>query len=118
MQRYVASRPMFMDVEVMELDAKTVGEPSNIARGLNALYKEILGLYMLLPYSKCLYFYELYCCHMYVGYFFLRMGFIIFKDILMRFADQGASNHCDVFFQTLYRRRQLWLRVSSLLQML
>ncbi|BBN08731.1 exocyst complex component 5 [Marchantia polymorpha subsp. ruderalis] len=42
MQRYVASRPMFMDVEVMELDAKTVGEPSNIARGLNALYKEIL----------------------------------------------------------------------------
>ncbi|KAL3687513.1 hypothetical protein R1sor_013822 [Riccia sorocarpa] len=42
MQRYVASRPMFMDVEVMEQDAKTVGEPGNIAKGLNALYKEIL----------------------------------------------------------------------------
>ncbi|KAL2629540.1 hypothetical protein R1flu_014226 [Riccia fluitans] len=42
MQRYVASRPMFMDVEVMELDSKTVGEPGNTAKGLNALYKEIL----------------------------------------------------------------------------
>ncbi|CAM6124454.1 unnamed protein product [Calypogeia fissa] len=43
MQRYVASRPMFMDIEVMELDAKTVlGDPSNVAKGLSILYKEIL----------------------------------------------------------------------------
>lgn len=48
MQRYVASRPMFMDVEIMELDAKTVlRDPSNVAKGLNILYKEILGLFLL-----------------------------------------------------------------------
>jgi hypothetical protein len=47
MQRYVASRPMFMDVEIMESDARTVlGDPSNVAKGLNILYKEILGFFL------------------------------------------------------------------------
>ncbi|KAG0498550.1 hypothetical protein HPP92_002845 [Vanilla planifolia] len=48
MQHYVASRPMFIDVEVMNTDIKLVlgdqgqqESPSNIARGLSALYKEI-----------------------------------------------------------------------------
>lgn len=48
MQHYVASRPMFIDVEVMNADTKLVlgdqglqGGPSNVARGLSALYKEI-----------------------------------------------------------------------------
>ncbi|XP_020571289.1 exocyst complex component 5 [Phalaenopsis equestris] len=48
MQHYVASRPMFIDVEIMNTDTKMVlgdqglqAGPSNIARGLSALYKEI-----------------------------------------------------------------------------
>lgn len=52
MQRYVASRPMFMDVEVMNKDARTVmaspetGQTANvddILRGLTSVYKEIAG---------------------------------------------------------------------------
>jgi len=49
MQRYVASRPMFIDVDIMNADAKmVVGDqgiqsgPSNVARGLSTLYKEII----------------------------------------------------------------------------
>ncbi|XP_058075146.1 exocyst complex component SEC10b-like isoform X2 [Magnolia sinica] len=48
MQHYVASRPMFIDVEVMNSDTRLVlgdqglqAGPSNVARGLSALYKEI-----------------------------------------------------------------------------
>ncbi|KAI4364714.1 hypothetical protein MLD38_020769 [Melastoma candidum] len=48
MQHYVATRPMFIDVEVMNADTRTVlGDsssqisPSNVARGLSSLYKEI-----------------------------------------------------------------------------
>ncbi|XP_058076178.1 exocyst complex component SEC10b-like isoform X2 [Magnolia sinica] len=48
MQHYVASRPMFIDVEVMNADTRLVlgdqglqAGPSNVARGLSALYKEI-----------------------------------------------------------------------------
>ncbi|OMO96275.1 Exocyst complex component Sec10-like protein [Corchorus olitorius] len=48
MQHYVATRPMFIDVEVMNSDTRLViGEqgsqasPSNVARGLSMLYKEI-----------------------------------------------------------------------------
>ncbi|XP_078436856.1 exocyst complex component sec10 [Wolffia australiana] len=48
MQHYVASRPMFIDVEVMDSDFKLVrgdqgpqAGTTNIARGLSAFYKEI-----------------------------------------------------------------------------
>ncbi|KMT12603.1 hypothetical protein BVRB_5g098420 [Beta vulgaris subsp. vulgaris] len=48
MQHYVATRPMFIDVEIMNADNRLVlGEqgsqanPSNVARGLSSLYKEI-----------------------------------------------------------------------------
>ncbi|RVW47047.1 Exocyst complex component SEC10a [Vitis vinifera] len=48
MQHYVATRPMFIDVEVMNADTRLVlGDqgsqisPSNVARGLSSLYKEI-----------------------------------------------------------------------------
>ncbi|WVZ23041.1 hypothetical protein V8G54_001585 [Vigna mungo] len=48
MQHYVATRPMFIDVEVMNADTKLVlgeqgaqGSPNNVARGLSSLYKEI-----------------------------------------------------------------------------
>ncbi|KAE8726206.1 Exocyst complex component SEC10 [Hibiscus syriacus] len=48
MLHYVATRPMFIDVEVMNSDTRLVlGEqgsqasPSNVARGLSSLYKEI-----------------------------------------------------------------------------
>ncbi|ONK57962.1 uncharacterized protein A4U43_C09F6210 [Asparagus officinalis] len=48
MQHYVASRPMFIDIEVMNTDTKVVlgdqglkSGTSNIARGLSTLYKEI-----------------------------------------------------------------------------
>ncbi|XP_048142045.1 exocyst complex component SEC10b-like isoform X2 [Rhodamnia argentea] len=48
MQHYVATRPMFIDVEIMNADTRLVlGEhnsqvsPSNVARGLSSLYKEI-----------------------------------------------------------------------------
>ncbi|RRT60833.1 hypothetical protein B296_00029325 [Ensete ventricosum] len=51
MQHYVASRPMFIDVEVMNTDINLVlgdqglqAGPSNIARGISTLYKEITGL--------------------------------------------------------------------------
>ena len=50
MQHYVASRPMFIDVEVMNTDSNLVlGDQglqvgtSYIARGLSTLYKEITG---------------------------------------------------------------------------
>ncbi|KAF5182264.1 Exocyst complex component [Thalictrum thalictroides] len=48
MQHYVRTRPMFMDVEVMNADTRLVlgdqgsqATPSNVARGLSSLYKEI-----------------------------------------------------------------------------
>ncbi|XP_059635018.1 exocyst complex component SEC10b-like isoform X2 [Cornus florida] len=48
MQHYVATRPMFIDVEVMNADTRlvlgdqgTLPSPSNVARGLSSLYKEI-----------------------------------------------------------------------------
>ncbi|KAK4804121.1 hypothetical protein SAY86_003938 [Trapa natans] len=48
MQHYVATRPMFIDVEVMNADSRLVlGDngsqvsPNNVARGLSSLYKEI-----------------------------------------------------------------------------
>ncbi|XP_022979187.1 exocyst complex component SEC10b-like [Cucurbita maxima] len=48
MQHYVATRPMFIDVEIMNADTRLVlGEqglqatPNNVARGLSSLYKEI-----------------------------------------------------------------------------
>lgn len=51
MQHYVATRPMFIDVEVMNSDIRLVlgdhgsqPSPSNVARGLSALFKEITGL--------------------------------------------------------------------------
>lgn len=50
MQRYVALRPMFIDVEVMNTDINLVlgdqglqAGANNIARGLSTLYKEITG---------------------------------------------------------------------------
>lgn len=49
MHRYVASRPMFMDLEIMNMDARTVrgvdtvqGAPPNLMKGLSTLYKEII----------------------------------------------------------------------------
>ncbi|XP_060969642.1 exocyst complex component SEC10b isoform X1 [Cannabis sativa] len=48
MQHYVATRPMFINVEVMNADTRLVlgdhtsqATPSNVARGLASLYKEI-----------------------------------------------------------------------------
>ncbi|OIW04553.1 hypothetical protein TanjilG_13935 [Lupinus angustifolius] len=48
MQHYVATRPMFIDVEVMNADTRLVlgdqaaeASPSNVAGGLSSLYKEI-----------------------------------------------------------------------------
>ncbi|XP_021771292.1 exocyst complex component SEC10b-like [Chenopodium quinoa] len=48
MQHYVATRPMFIDVEIMSADSRLVlgdqgsqANPSNVARGLSSLYKEI-----------------------------------------------------------------------------
>ncbi|XP_048421439.1 LOW QUALITY PROTEIN: exocyst complex component SEC10a [Pyrus x bretschneideri] len=48
MQHYVATRPMFIDVEVMNADTRLVlgdegsqASPSNVASGLSSLYKEI-----------------------------------------------------------------------------
>lgn len=50
MQHYVATRPMFIDVEIMNADTRLVlgdqaaqASPSNVARGLSSLYKEITG---------------------------------------------------------------------------
>lgn len=51
MQHYVATRPMFIDVEVMNADIRLVlgdqasqASPSDVSRGLSSLYKEITGL--------------------------------------------------------------------------
>lgn len=51
MQHYVATRPVFIDVEVMNADIRLVlgdqaaqASPSNVTRGLSSLYKEITGL--------------------------------------------------------------------------
>lgn len=51
MQHYVATRPMVIDVEVMNVDNKLVlGDnnvqvsPNNVTQGLSSLYKEITGL--------------------------------------------------------------------------
>ncbi|XP_044493678.1 exocyst complex component SEC10b-like [Mangifera indica] len=48
MQHYVATRPMFIDVEVMNADIRLVlgdqasqASPSDVSRGLSSLYKEI-----------------------------------------------------------------------------
>ncbi|GAB2284655.1 Exocyst complex component 5 [Dionaea muscipula] len=48
MQHYVATRPMFIDVEIMNADTRLVigdqgsqASPNNVARGLSSLYKEI-----------------------------------------------------------------------------
>lgn len=49
MQHFVATRPMFIDVEVMNADTRLVlgdfaqPSPSDVARGLSSLYKEITG---------------------------------------------------------------------------
>lgn len=55
MQHYVATRSMFIDVEVMNADTRLVlgdqgaqPSPSNVARGLSLLYKEITGLRLVL----------------------------------------------------------------------
>lgn len=58
MQRYVAALPMFMDVEVMNMDMrKVLGDesqgssqldPGKVAEGLSKFYKEILGSSILL----------------------------------------------------------------------
>lgn len=52
MQHYVASRPMFIDVEVMNADIRlVVGDqnaqlnPTDVSHGLSQLYKEITGLF-------------------------------------------------------------------------
>ncbi|RZB46756.1 Exocyst complex component SEC10b [Glycine soja] len=51
MQHYVAARPMFIDVEIMNADTKLVlgdqaaqASPSNVVRGLSSLYKEITDI--------------------------------------------------------------------------
>lgn len=49
MQQYIASRPMFMDEEVMNKDAKTVqgsgaGSLSDMITGLSVIYKDISGM--------------------------------------------------------------------------
>ncbi|KAJ4843879.1 Exocyst complex component S10b [Turnera subulata] len=48
MQHYVATRPMFIDVEIMNADTRLVlgdqgsqASPNNVSRGLSSLYKEI-----------------------------------------------------------------------------
>ncbi|XP_059650898.1 exocyst complex component SEC10b-like [Cornus florida] len=48
MQHYVATRPMFIDLEIMDADSRlvlgdegTLTSPSNVARGLSSFYKEI-----------------------------------------------------------------------------
>lgn len=54
MQHYVATRPMFIDVEIMNTDIQVVlgdeglqADCNNIAEGLSILYKEIAGIYEL-----------------------------------------------------------------------
>lgn len=48
MQLYIASRPMFIDVGIMNKDAKTVqgsgaGNLSDMITGLSGIYKDISG---------------------------------------------------------------------------
>jgi len=52
MQHYVATRPMFIDVEIMNTDIQVVlgdeglqADANYIADGLSQLYKEIAGFY-------------------------------------------------------------------------
>lgn len=58
MQRYVASRPMFMDSNIMESDARTVrnesgpGGSPNTTKGLQTLYKDITGVSSLQGYYR------------------------------------------------------------------
>ena len=54
MQHYVATRPMFIDVEIMNTDIQVVlgddgpeADSSTIEEGLSILYKEIAGIYKL-----------------------------------------------------------------------
>jgi uncharacterized UPF0146 family protein len=54
MQHYVAIRPMFIDVEIMNTDIQVVlgdeglqADCDSIADGLSTLYKEIAGIYEL-----------------------------------------------------------------------
>lgn len=54
MQHYVATRPMFIDVEIMNTDIQVVlgdeglqADCNSIADGLSELYKEIAGIYEL-----------------------------------------------------------------------
>ena len=54
MQHYVATRPMFIDVEIMNTDIQVVlgdeglqADCNSIADGLSTLYKEISGIYEL-----------------------------------------------------------------------
>ena len=61
MQHYVATRPMFIDVEIMNTDIQVVlgddglqADSSTIAEGLSILYKEIAGIYKLYSDSYCL----------------------------------------------------------------
>ena len=59
MQHYVASRPMFMDSEIMNLDARTVrsefgqGSLPNLTKGLQTLYKEIKGMSISFSWFRC-----------------------------------------------------------------
>lgn len=72
MQHYVATRPMFIDVEVMDADARLVlgdqvsqASPSNVARGLSSLYKGITG-----PYSILLQEVEFFRLYIYASFLF------------------------------------------------
>jgi exocyst complex component 5 len=54
MQHYVATRPMFIDVKIMNTDIQVVlgdegpqADSDSIADGLAILYKEIAGIYYL-----------------------------------------------------------------------
>lgn len=70
MQHYVATRPMFIDVDIMSIDIQVVlGEEGPqadhicIAEGLSVLYKEIAGTekfddYCLQVYSSKIYIYS------------------------------------------------------------
>lgn len=73
MQHYVATRPMFIDVEIMNADTRLVlGEqglqatPSNVSRGLSSLYKEITGKKCRKAHSFGLLLYEFVISCLYV----------------------------------------------------
>ena len=60
MQHYVATRPMFIDVEIMNTDIQVVlgddgpeADSSTIEEGLHILYKEIAGIYKLCSDIYC-----------------------------------------------------------------